>query len=540
MNGGRHAGSLPAGRGIRAVECDEIGRGFYNPTIPPTARMSAASVRRMTNDPFLTDPDLAPGLDADAASDPDTLRALVRPRSIAVVGASRDPDKIGGRIFRYVRDRGFAGPVYPVSAGTEPVQGDEPIASLEDLPSPADLVFVVVPAKDAPDVVRAADDRGCGACVVVSSGFAESGPDGELLQERIEAIARETDMRIVGPNCMGVMNPRLGLFGTFMSALDEIELPPGNVALISQSGAFGTHAALLLRNRGLDLSLWCTTGNECDVDVADGIACAARDEDTEVIVAYLEGCRDPEKLEAALSVASETRKPIVVLKTGQSAAGAAAARAHTAADAGDDARFSEMFERSGVYRARTIEELIDVVGACAANAFPNGRRAGLMTISGGVGVVMADAAVRAGLDVAPMPVPVERELKALLPFASARNPIDCTAQAFNDWSLFDRFLDAVVRRGGYDSIVLFLATVGANPAVMDPLMDRLEAIRAAHHDRVMAVSLIIDDERRRRLERAGFLVFEDPTRAVNTVAALAHIGDHLFRRRPGATRGNGE
>ena len=122
-----------------------------------------------------------------------------------------------------------------------------------------------------------------------------------------------------------------------------------------------------------------------------------------------------------------------------------------------------MFERSGVYRARTIEELIDVAGACAANAFPNGRRAGLMTISGGVGVVMADAAVRAGLDVAPMPVPVERELKALLPFASARNPIDCTAQAFNDWSLFDRFLDAVVRRGGYDSIVLFLATVGRQP-----------------------------------------------------------------------------
>ena len=275
-------------------------------------------------------------------------------------------------------------------------------------------------------------------------------------------------MRIVGPNCMGVMNPRLGLFGTFMSALDEVELPPGNVALISQSGAFGTHAALLLRHRGLDLSLWCTTGNECDVDVADGIACAARDEDTEVIVAYLEGCRDLEKLEAALSVASETRKPIVAFKTGQSDVGAAAARAHTAADAGDDARFSEMFERSGVYRARTIEELIDVAGACAANAFPNGRRAGLMTISGGVGVVMADAAVRAGLDVAPMPVPVERELKALLPFASARNPIDCTAQAFNDWSLFDRFLDAVVRRGGYDSIVLFLATVGANPAVIGP------------------------------------------------------------------------
>ena len=494
----------------------------------------------MPNEPYLpaaSHPGLAPGPGADpgpgAESDPDSLRALFRPRSVAVVGASRDPDKIGGRIFRYLRDRGFAGPVYPVNAGPDPVQGEEPLPSLGDLPSPADLVFVVVPARDAPDAVRAADDRGCGACVVVSSGFAESGPEGDALQKRIEAIARDTDMRIVGPNCMGVMNPRIGLFGTFMSALDEVELPAGNVALISQSGAFGTHAALLLRDRGLDLSLWCTTGNECDVDVADGIACAARDEDTEVIVGYLEGCRDLSKLEAALEVAAETRKPIVVLKAGRSAVGAAAARAHTGADAGNDERFSEMFERFGVYRARTIEELIDVAGACAANAFPNGRRAGLMTISGGVGVVMADAAVRAGLEVAPMPTPVQSELKALLPFASTRNPTDCTAQAFNDWSLFDHFLDAVVRRGGYDSIVLFLATVGANPSVMDPLMSRLERVRAAHPDRVMALSLITDEERRKRLERAGFLVFEDPTRAVNTVAALAHIGDHLFRRRPG-------
>ena len=490
----------------------------------------------MPNDPFPA----ATDFESVAESDSDSLRALFRPRSIAVVGASRDPDKIGGRIFRYLRDRGFAGPVYPVSAGPDSVQGADPVPSIQDLPSPADLVFVVVPAPAAPDAVQAAADRGCGACVVISSGFAESGPDGELLQERLEAIARDTDMRIVGPNCMGVMNPRIGLYGTFMSALDEVELAPGNVALISQSGAFGTHAALLLRNRGLDLSIWCTTGNECDVDVADGIACAARDEDTEVIVAYLEGCQDLEKLEAALAVAAETRKPIAVLKAGRSVPGAAAARAHTAADAGEDARFSEIFDRRGAYRARSIEELIDVAGACVANAFPNGRRAGLMTISGGVGVVMADAAVRAGLEVAPMPVPVEAELKALLPFASARNPIDCTAQAFNDWSLFDRFLDAVVRRGGYDSIVLFLATIGANPAVMDPLMSRLEEVRTAHPDRVMALSLIIDDERRQRLERAGFLVFEDPTRAVNTVAALAHIGDHLFRRRSSPGRGDGK
>ena len=473
----------------------------------------------------------AVGPASGAESDPDTLRALFQPRSVAVVGASRDPGKIGGRIFRYVRDRGFTGPVYAISTGsTDPVQGSAPLPSLEALPAPADLVFVIVPAPAAPDAVRAAADRGCGACVVVSSGFAESGAEGRALQAQIEEIARTTDMRIVGPNCMGVMNPRLGLFGTFMSALDEVQLAPGNVALISQSGAFGSHAALLLRNRGLDLSLWCTTGNECDVDVADGIACAAQDEDTEVIVAYLEGCRNIAKLETALAVAADTRKPVVVLKAGRSAAGAAAVRAHTATEAGDDARFSEIFDRRGAWRAQSIEELIDVAGACAANAFPNGWRAGLVTISGGVGVVMADAAVRTGLDVAPMPAPVETELKALIPFASARNPIDFTAQAFNDWTLFDRFLDAVVRRGGYDSIVLFLATVGANPAVMDPLMGRLEQIRKAHPDRVMALSLIIDGERRRRLERAGFLVFEDPTRAVNTVAAVAHIGDHLFRR----------
>ena len=480
----------------------------------------------MPNDPYSELPES--GLDTE--SDPDSLRALFRPRSVAIVGASRDPTKIGGRIFRYIRDRGFEGPVFPISEGQEPVQGTDPFPSLDALPSPADLVFVVVPASQTPDAVRAAADRGCGACVVVSSGFAESGEAGAGLQSRIEEVARTTDMRIIGPNCMGIMNPRIGLYGTFMSALDEVSLAAGNVALISQSGAFGTHAALLLRDRGLDLSLWCTTGNECDVDVADGIACAARDEDTEVIVVYLEGCRNPEKLDSSLAVALETRKPIVVLKAGRSPPGAAAARAHTAAEAGLDARYAEIFERRGVYRARSIEELVDVAGACAVNAFPNGRRVGLMTISGGVGVVMADAAVEAGLDVAPMPAPVEAELKAVVPFASARNPVDCTAQAFNDWSIFDLFLDAVTRRGGYDSIVLFLATVGANPKIIDPLITRLEEIRRAHPNRVMALSLIIDEERRRGLERSGFLVFEDPTRAVNTVAALAHLGDHLFRR----------
>ena len=465
-------------------------------------------------------------------ADPDTLRALFRPRSIAVVGASRNPDRIGGRIFRYLRDRGFDGPVYPVHPGGTPVQGTPAVPSLDDLPTPADLVFVVVPAPDVPQAVQAAADRGCGACVVVSSGFAEVGPEGKARQARLEEIARTTDMRIVGPNCMGVMNPRIGLFGTFMSALDEVPIGPGNVALISQSGAFGAHAAVLLRNRGCDLSLWCTTGNECDVDVADGIACAAQDEDTEVIAACLEGCRDPDKLEAALAVAAQTRKPVVVLKAGQSAPGAAAAYAHTAADAGDDAQFSEIFERRGAWRARTIEELIDVACACAADTFPNGWRTGIMTISGGVGVVMADAAAAAGLELSPMPTPVAAELRAVLPLAAARNPIDFTAQAFNDWSIFDHFLDAVVRRGGYDSIVLFLATVGANSELIEPLMRRLERTRQAHPERVMALSLIVDADRRKRLEEAGFLVFEDPTRAINTVAALAHLGDHLFRRRP--------
>lgn len=532
-----------------ARECDGAGRGFYNlppgsiaaplpSPLSPLLAFPPEPARRMQRDPLPSASDAGSGPGSGShpspGAGPDALRALFRPRSVAVVGASRDPDKIGGRIFRYVRERGFEGPVHPVSPGREPVQGAAPVASLADLPAPADLVFVVVPAPAVPDAVQAAADRGCGACVVISSGFAETDADGAARQARLAEVARATGMRIVGPNCMGVMNPRLGLFGTFMSALDQVRLAPGNVALVSQSGAFGTHAALLLHRRGLDLSLWCTTGNECDVDVADGIACAARDEDTEVVAAYLEGCRDLDKLDAALAVAADNRKPVVVLKAGRSGPGAAAARAHTAAEAraGEDGRFSELFERRGACRVDSIEELVDVTGACAANAFPNGERIGLMTISGGVGVVMADAAVRAGLDVSAMPAPVQAELKGLLPFAAVRNPVDFTAQAFNDWSLFDRFLDAVVRRGGYDAIVLFLATVGANPAVIDPLAARLERVRAENPDLPMALSLVVDDERRRRFERAGFLVFEDPARAVGAIASVARIASRLFRRRP--------
>ena len=185
---------------------DSDGDSTIRPSHPLPVRPPPA--RRMPNEPPLPaaghdsglvsghGPGLDPGLDSSAESDSDSLRALFRPRSVAVVGASRE---IGERIFRYLRDRGFPGPVYPVSASPGPVHGEEPLPSLGDLPPRPTLVFVAAPARDAADAVRAADDLGCGACVVVSSGFAESGPEGEALQERIEAIARDTDMRVVAP-----------------------------------------------------------------------------------------------------------------------------------------------------------------------------------------------------------------------------------------------------------------------------------------------------------------------------------------------------
>jgi acyl-CoA synthetase (NDP forming) len=466
------------------------------------------------------------------AEDPQSLRPFFYPRAISVIGASSDPTKLGGRAFKNLHQLGFKGGLYPVNNRSPEVQGVPSVASVADLPDDVDLALVLVPAASVVQALEEYAEKGVPAAVVFSSGFAEVGEEGRKNQERIQEIAATSGMRIVGPNCMGVMNVRDRLFGTFSSSFDSGVVKAGRIGVVSQSGAFGAHCIILARDMGLGLGLWVTTGNECDVDVSDALAYIAQDEQTDVILVYMEGCRSKERLVHALELARANHKPVVVLKVGRTEVGAVAASSHTASLVGSDAVFDAIFRQYGAHRAETIEELFDIGYACTVGLYPPGKNLGLVTISGGVGVVMADAASKAGLDVPPLPDEAQKVLKELIPFAAVRNPVDFTAMALSDTSLVQKNLEVMLDVGGCDAVVLFLGAVGLNPVLMPKLIEALLDLRERFAQSLILLTMRARDDFREQLEQAGYLLIEDPTRAIRAVAALADFA-RSFREQGG-------
>lgn len=459
-----------------------------------------------------------------------SLEPLFHPRSVAVIGASADPKKIGGRSLRYLVEKKFPGPVYAINSRAADVQGIPAYPKVTAVKGPVDLAIVVVPAVSVVEAIEDCAAHGVKSVIIFSSGFAEVDADGRAAQDRITSIARASSMRIVGPNCMGVFDPARSMFATFSTSFDHGFPQMGKIAIASQSGAFGAHTFVTARERGMGLSLWATTGNECDVDFAECLEFMAHDPNTAVVLGYLEGCRDKGRLVRALEAMQEARKPLVMLKVGRSEVGAQAAQSHTASLTGSDRVYDAIFRQYGVHRAESIEDLMDIGYACTAGRYPTRGRVGLVSLSGGVGVLMADAAAAAGLEVPAMPQAAQDRLKALLPFAAVRNPVDVTAQVLNDLSLIGKNLEVMLKEGGCDSVVVFLSTVGMNPVMMPVLAETLIGMRKAFPDPLIVLSTMAKRELMRSVEDAGFLNFEDANRAIRAVGALVEYGRHFARQ----------
>lgn len=453
-----------------------------------------------------------------------SLRDLLSPTAVAVIGASDDPTRIGGRPIAYMLKNGFKGAILPVNPKRETVQGLAAVPSVADLTQNIDYAIVAVPAPAVNDAIRAAAKKGAKACLVFSSGFAEADAAGAAMQRDMAAIAKETGIRIIGPNCLGAFDARSGFLASFTATIDRMAPEPGPLAVASQSGAYGSHIYMVARLRGLMVGKLITTGNEVDVDVAETIRLFAEDDEVHTIAAYIEGAKDGPALIEALETARAERKPVIVMKVGRSQAGAKAASSHTAALAGEDAIYSAILKQYGAYRARSTEEMLDIAYACRPRVFPRGRKLGLVTISGGAGVLMCDAAEEFGLETPPMPEAAQKELKARLPFASPRNPVDVTAQAFNDMSLVEANMRIMLDQGGYDSILAFWTSVAGAPSIADKLIAAVQSGSAGHEDRLMVQSLVAPPEIVARYEAEGYPVFEDPTRAVAAIAALTFFG----------------
>jgi acyl-CoA synthetase (NDP forming) len=457
------------------------------------------------------------------------LEAIFQPNAIAVIGASQDPSKIGGRPVQFLRQYGFAGAVYPVNPKATEVQGFRAYPSVADLPDTPDLAVIAVAAEAVPDAVDACAARGVKAAVVLSSGFSEMGAAGLALQDRICATARRSGMRVMGPNCLGAVGVPERAISTFSIVLEGAMPQVGPLGIVSQSGNLGSYTMLLAGERGVGVSRFMTTGNECDVDAADGVAFLARDPSTSVILLILETCRDPGRLIAALGEARTAGKLVIVLKIGETEAGQQAAQSHTGALAGSDAVFDAVFRRAGACRVRSLEQLVDLGHAAIAIGARRmrGRRVTLLVASGGFGVLLADAATAAGLTLPEPSAATQARITAAVPYAAPRNPVDATAQMGARPEIMADILTALMEDGGSDALILMAASGMALPRLRRVYTEALTQARAQFPDRILAVCMHGPADAAAELSAMGIVVADSVGACCDVLAGLAGLHEAL-------------
>jgi acyl-CoA synthetase (NDP forming) len=375
-----------------------------------------------------------------AVGDSAALRAMFSPRSIAIIGASEDPASLSGRPLEILRQHRYSGAISPVNPRHKEIAGLEAYPSIGDVPGPVDLAVIAVRAAAVPGLVSEAAEAGVRSMVVFSSGFAEESEAGARAEREIAAIARDSGMRVLGPNAEGFFNLAEGIPVSFSPTIDYerglTRLVPGNVAVVSQSGGLGFALFNWGQGVGMGSSHVVSTGNEADLDSLEIAAYLLEDAGTDVVALLVEGFRRPEQLEAVAGRAGELGKRLVVAKLGRSASGRLAAAAHTAHDAGDDGEYQAAFDRGAVIRVDDQDELLDVCFALSkhphsTNDSTAGRNVGILTVSGGAGVWLADACEAAGLAVPELSTALQDQLRPLMPsYGSPRNPVDATAQVF--------------------------------------------------------------------------------------------------------------
>ena len=455
------------------------------------------------------------------------MDALFKPRSIAIFGASDDVTKIGGRPLQFLLKYGYAGGIYPINRKAGLVQSLPAHANLDEVPEVPELAVVAVPPQGVLDAVRDCARRGVKAAVILSAGFSEMGDEGRRLQEQIGEVARDTGMRVVGPNCLGAIGVPDKSIATFSVALESSFPAAGSVGIVSQSGNLGSFTLRLAGERGLGVSRMLTTGNECDVDIADAIASLAGDPGTRVILCCMETCRDGDKLLRAMAMAREAGKPLVVLKVGVSEAGSEAAASHTGALACSDAVFDAVLRKGGAIRVPSIEQLLEVGHALSVVGpahVPGGNRVAVLTASGGFGVLLADAASAQGLALPKLAAHTQERILSVVPFASPSNPVDMTAQVSSRPEVLAQMLDAVARDASCDALILQSANAFHLPRLRDVFLSALEQLRKDHPSRLILLCARAPHEVRATLNGMGFPVVEGIDAACATLAALLRFG----------------
>jgi acetyltransferase len=380
------------------------------------------------------------------------LSIFFRPKGVAVIGASRDPEKLGYSAVYNLVHRNYGGQIYPINPKADEILGWKAYPSILDAPDPLDLAVIVLPARYVEQALEECGKRGVKGVTVVSGGFREVGPEGVEREEHIKAIARQYDIALLGPNCIGTIDTHTPINATFVT---KSHPEPGEIALVSQSGALAATLIDWAYGSGVGFSRVVSLGNQAGVTEYEMLRAVASDPHTRVVTAYIEGVSDGQKfLKSALEVARE--KPLVALKVGRGKSGAKAIASHTGALAGTEAAYEAAFRRAGILRANTIEEVLDWARALAWQPLPQGNRVAILTNAGGPGVMAVDSLEAAGMTLAPLTSKTKAFLRErVLPAASVENPVDILAGSGP--ATYALCLDALLTDETVDAVVVMTA-----------------------------------------------------------------------------------
>lgn len=461
---------------------------------------------------------------------PVDLRKLLEPASIAVIGASENSKKVGGEIVANLKRGGFAGQVFPVNPKANAILDYACFPVVTDIPVAPDLAIVTVNAPQVPLVIRQCGEAGVRLAVVLSSGFGEAGSTGALLQDELNRAIAESGVRVVGPNCIGLMNIGRRMFCGFGPGFRNYALATGPVAMVTQSGGFGFSVVGLCNHQNLGFSKIISTGNECDVSTADIIDHILDDDEVKVIVTYMEGVKDGRRLFEVGEKALKCGKPILCWKVGNSTVARAAAASHTANLSAPYELFKTAFSRSGFIEIREIEDLVDIARGFLGGKIPRGRRVAVVTTSGGSGVLMADRCDEAQLTLPALSDSLLHQVSAMLPPHSAvANPVDLTAQVGDDAGRFNSVVKVFAEDPAYDQLLIRYGAVQSPNA--PAWAEELASIaRNSEKPLLVAWSRVPDRSSQALaiLEKNNIPWFVTPGRAVTAAGALA---DFSSRRR---------
>ncbi len=452
------------------------------------------------------------------------LDFLFHPHSIAIVGASREREKAGGRFVRMLLEFGFQGNIFPINYKEKEIFGLRAYANLREVEDHIDLAIIVIPAGAVLSAIKECGEKGVKFAVIHTAGFAELGREGRNLQELVAKTARDYGVRLVGPNCMGVICADSKVASMFSYKPELLE--KGDVSLISQSGTIFNAITKLAYDRGLKLDKAVSLGNQADLKEIDYLGYFGGDPDTRVIMAYLEGLTSgSEFLRRARDIS--TRKPIIVWMVGQTQAGIRAAVSHTAALVTNESLCNAAFKQAGVLRAKHSEELCDMAVAFSAPVLPTGKRIGLLVDSGGQGVILSDACEREGLELPIFSADIQEQLRAHLtgylpPFSGTGNPVDLVWPNYSEiLKIYTGCLEIMAR--AVDAIIMY-TFVPYDENISDRLRDLRDHLKIPIF--IVPAYYISSQEWLQKYVRKGFPAYPTAERAATAMSALVRYAEH--------------